>query len=169
MHSKLNLFFACLATAYGLNLIGTRNAVRQLVLPGILPHPRASTWRLAASKKDEIRELEEKLQKLKEEAKVEEGSGFGQAGQDVKLNEEAIYTELLTEQWKESDPEQKGEVSIKQTAGTVLAALGLVVALGLFAQVPVGQEDLSRFSAINAPTTQIDLGDLNRARSGGDV
>ena len=167
MQSKLNLFAACLATAYGLSLVDTRSALRQHTLP----HTRAAaTWHLAASKEDEIRELEEKLQLLKEEAKLEERSAVvGQSVQDIKLNEDAVYTELLTEQWKESDPEQIGEESIMQTAGKLLAALGLVAALALFAQVPLGQEDLSRYSALNTPTTQIDLGDLNKARSGGDV
>jgi hypothetical protein len=138
-------------------------------LPSVSQRPRASTWCLAASKEDEIRELEEKLQRLKEETKDDEESVVEQAGQDVKLNDEAVYTELLTEQWKESDPEQKGESNIVQTAGTVLATVGLLVALALFSQVPLGQEDLSRYSAVKTPSTQIDLGDLNRARSGGDI
>jgi hypothetical protein len=165
MRSQLCLFLSCFTTANGLSLVGTS---RQRALPGVAQHPRASAWCLAASKEDEIRELEEKLQRLKEETKDEE-SIVEQAGQDVKLNDEAIYTELLTEQWKESDPEQKGESSIVQTTATVFATVGLVVVLALFSQVPVGQEDLSRFSAVQTPSAQIDLGDLNRARSGGDV
>lgn len=165
MRSQLCLFLSCFTTANGLIFVGTS---RQRALPGVSQHPRASAWCLAASKEDEIRELEEKLQRLKEETKDEE-SVVEQAGQDVKLNDEAIYTELLTEQWKESDPEQKGESSIVQTAATVFATVGLVVVLALFSQVPVGQEDLSRYSAVQTPSAQIDLGDLNRARSGGDV
>lgn len=164
MRSQLCLFLSCLTSANGLSFVGTN---QQRVSP-VSQHPRASAWCLAASKEDEIRELEEKLERLKQETKDEE-SVVEQAGQDVKLNDVAVYTELLTEQWKESDPEQKGESSIVQTTGTVLATVGLVVALAFLSQVPVGQENLSRYSAVQTPSTQIDLGDLNRVRSGGDI
>jgi hypothetical protein len=55
------------------------------------------------------------------------------------------------------------ESSLMQRLPAVLLAIGAFVLLIGFAQVPVGQEDLSRYSA--APLTQtIDLGDLNPDR-----
>jgi hypothetical protein len=131
-----------------------------------------TTWRLSASKEDEIRELEERLQRLKEEAVEEESAAektvVAADEEKVNLNEQAVYTELLTEQWKEGDEEQSGG-GIVQSLGAALATVGLLVGLALFSQVPVGQEDLSRYSTPQTPKTQIDLGDLNRARRGGDI
>lgn len=127
-----------------------------------------SAWRLASSKEDEIRELEEKLQRLKEESVREEEEVAAVEEENVALNEQAVYTELLTEQWKEDEAAE--EASFVKTAGVALASVGLLVVLALFAQVPVGQEDLSRYSTPSqASSTQIDLGDLNRARGGSDI
>ena len=140
-------------------------ATRQRSLP--------TTWRLASSKEDEIRELEEKLRKLKTEAVEEESAAekvvvAANEEEMVKLNDQAVYTELLTEQWKEGEGEQS-EGGIGQSLGVAMATVGLLVGLAFFAQVPVGQEELSRYSTPSTPSTQIDLGDLNRARRSGDI
>jgi hypothetical protein len=51
------------------------------------------------------------------------------------------------------------------TLPTILAVLGAAVLLFLFAQVPVGQEDLTRYSATGSSISKtIDLGDLNPDR-----
>jgi hypothetical protein len=73
---------------------------------------------------------------------------------------------FLSERWKEE------EVSSEGGSGgltTILGVIGLAVVLAFFSQVPLGQEDLSKYSAIKAPTTSIDLGDLNRARNDSDL
>ena len=58
------------------------------------------------------------------------------------------------------------EQGLGGTITTVIGTIALVVFLGLFSQVPVGQEDLSKYQAVKTPaTTQIDLGDLNPSRS----
>jgi len=131
-----------------------------------------SQWQLSSSKEDEIRELEERLQRLKEEATKEETVAVEEEEEEagVNLNEQAVYTELLTEQWKEEEADQAAEGGIMKSAGVALATVGLLVGLALFSQVPVGQEDLSRYSTPStASSTQIDLGDLNRARGGSDI
>jgi hypothetical protein len=146
------------------------NAVKA---PSTLPSCRRhySFCRLASSKEDEIRELEERLQRLKEEsAKEQVTSNTEEEEEVVALNEQAIYTELLTEQWKENEADASQEGGIMKSAAVVLATIGLLVGLALFSQVPVGQEDFSRYSTpTQATTNKIDLGDLNRARSASDI
>mmetsp|Transcript_31091 Transcript_31091/g.56344 ORF Transcript_31091/g.56344 Transcript_31091/m.56344 type:complete len:175 (+) Transcript_31091:53-577(+) len=150
------------------------NAVKA---PSTLPPCRRhySFCRLAASKEDEIRELEERLQRLKEESAKEQQVTTNTEEEEeeeevVALNEQAIYTELLTEQWKENEADASQEGGIMKSAAVVLATIGLLVGLALFSQVPVGQEDFSRYSTpTQATTNKIDLGDLNRARSVSDI
>jgi hypothetical protein len=115
--------------------------------------------------------LEERLQRLKEEsAKEQVTSNTEEEEEVVALNEQAIYTELLTEQWKENEADDSQEGGIMKSAAVVLATIGLLVGLALFSQVPVGQEDFSRYSTpTQATTNKIDLGDLNRARSASDI
>lgn len=124
-----------------------------------LSQGRGSSSALFESKDEEIAKLEEQLKKLKEEATTEEI-----ATPEVQELEESVSEELfLTEKWKESETEAKeggGLIGI-------LGAVGLALFFALFSQVPVGQEDLSKYSAIKAPTEQIDLGDLNRSRNAG--
>jgi hypothetical protein len=72
----------------------------------------------------------------------------------------------LSEGWKEKEAtESGGSGGLTGIIGAVALVLGLIA----FSQVPIGQEDLSKYSAIKAPTEQIDLGDLNRARNAGDL
>jgi hypothetical protein len=142
--------------------------------PSTLPSCRRhySFCRLASSKEDEIRELEERLQRLKEESAKEQVTSNTEEEEEevVALNEQAIYTELLTEQWKETEADASQEGGIMKSAAVVLATIGLLVGLALFSQVPVGQEDFSRYSTpTQATTNKIDLGDLNRARSASDI
>ena len=40
-------------------------------------------------------------------------------------------------------------------------ALGFVVFLGLFSQVPIGEGDLQKYQDVKSSTSRIDLGDLN--------
>ena len=136
------------------------------------------------SKEEEIAKLEEQLRRLKEEAEQEQqvsvaasgGTeeyatatsqavtsidgyvGRGPAKRPVKPTEE-----MLSEAWKEGDSasEQGG---LGSTLTTVLGTIAFVVILGLFSQVPLGQEDLSKYQAIKT-STQLDLGDLNPVRS----
>jgi hypothetical protein len=100
--------------------------------------------------------------------------------------EEVSIDMFLSEKWKErgaavaaTQREGGGGGSVGGAGGagnaggvltSVLGVVAVAVLLAVFSQVPIGQENLSKYSAIKAPTELIDLGDLNRARnSGGDL
>ena len=120
---------------------------------------------LRDSKEEEIAKLEEQLRKLKEE-KNEGQTATVEAKQEEAL-EEIKLEMFMTERWKVEEPDTS-----TTTGGFsgVLYAVAAVLALALFSQVPIGQEDLSRYSVGNSPAAaQIDLGDLNRARRSGDL
>jgi len=89
------------------------------------------------------------LQRKKEEA-------------DVNLNEQAVYTELLTEQWKEEEADQAAEGGTMKSTGRLVGEIG---------NASWARRSQSVCYAVDgfASSTQIDLGDLNRARSGSDV
>jgi hypothetical protein len=75
-------------------------------------------------------------------------------GKDMLLSEQELIEAQIMEKQDDSD----GNIVPK-----VAAALGLAVALLLFAQIPVGQEDYQKYSVSGSSTVRtIDLGDLNR-------
>ncbi|CAB9513005.1 expressed unknown protein [Seminavis robusta] len=141
---------------------------------------RRQTSLLRSSKDEEIAKLEEQLRKLKEEEEepvVEEETeepaivvtssddfvGRGPAKRAVQPMEE-----MLSEAWKDggsssSSVEETSEGGISIPA--ILASIAFVVFVGFFSQVPVGQDDLSKYQAIKTDTS-IDLGDINPVRSG---
>jgi hypothetical protein len=121
---------------------------------------------LAGTKEDEIAALEEKLRRLKEDEdqkmKEEDLNVFAAdqrtlervRGKDMLLSEQELIEAQIMEKQDDSD----GNIVPK-----VAAALGLAVALLLFAQIPVGQEDYQKYSVSGSSTVRtIDLGDLNR-------
>ena len=121
-------------------------------------------------KEQEIAKLEEQLRKLKAEA-AEEGEQTSPNGTAVTPAEEVVPEAMfLSEGWKEVENEESSEGS--GTLKTVLSAVGLAVFLAVFSQIPVGQEDYTKYSAVKANTEKIDLGDRNRTRTvrrNGDV
>ncbi|KAL3918813.1 MAG: hypothetical protein SGARI_007359, partial [Bacillariaceae sp.] len=124
-------------------------------------------WTLHSSKDDEIAKLEEQLQKLKEakEAEASTVEATSPSDQATEDEEEVDIGMFLSEGWKEKETAESGGGGLTGIIGAVALVLGLLA----FSQVPIGQEDLSKYSAIKAPTEQIDLGDLNRARNAGDL
>ena len=126
---------------------------------------RTSLTKRFESKDDEIAELEEKLKQLKAEKKEEKEAAEAISEEAL---EEVPLDMFLTEQWKESERE-----ATEGSGGglmNVLYAVGAVLFVVLFSQIPIGQEDLSKYSVGSSPAAeQIDLGDLNRARRAGDL
>ena len=135
-------------------------------------YPSSSS--LQSSKEEEIAELERRLQQLKQEAAQGDMAGTPPPpavsvtpppppARVVEDEETANVSEdfMLSEKWKESQPSEGGGGGLMG----ILGAVGLAVALAAFSQVPIGQENYSKYAAIDAPKEQIDLGDLNRARS----
>ena len=70
---------------------------------------------------------------------------------------------MFSERWKEA----KDKVEKKQQEETMggIAKVGLVIGalvlLGLFSQVPVGEENLMKYQDVKGNPSRIDLGDLN--------
>ena len=70
---------------------------------------------------------------------------------------------MFSERWKEA----KDKVEKKQQEETmggiakVGVAIGAIVLLGLFSQVPIGEENLMKYQDIKGNPSRIDLGDLN--------
>jgi hypothetical protein len=130
-------------------------------------------------KQAEIAALEERLRQLKEE---QDGGGITEEQQRQqilseaaatltpdelaalqKISEESDDSIMFSEKWKEdassvNGGEGEGIMGSIKTAGL---ALGLILFLGLFSQIPVGESDLQKYQDIKGSTSRIDLGDLN--------
>ena len=136
----------------------------------------------SSSKDDEIAKLEEQLRKLKEEKSptaaleaTEMASTSVTAVADQKLEEEIPISMFLSEGWKEGDnnngnndtiqnKQNNAEADTGGIIGNLLKALGVVVVLIALSQIPVGQENLSKYSGSiksgeNPASTSIDLGE----------
>lgn len=138
------------------------------VTPAASERCSTTTTRIfSSSREEEIAQLEEQLRRLKEEqgesdekeavksklAEVDPRVLEKVQGKDMILTEQALYDGNFVE-----DQSTEGG-NIVQTA---LAAVVAVVFLIFFAQIPIGQEDYSKYSASPSATSRtIDLGDLN--------
>ena len=150
----------------GLLLVASANVAVGLVPPstGSNYGRRARTRRFSSNKDAEIAQLEAKLRQLKEQASREAESASASADDEFTGRVTEPFVEMLTEQWKEGDPAQANQSGSPIVA--LVGAIGLAVVLGLLSQIPVGQEELNKYSSIKSGTVtqSIDLGDLNAAR-----
>ena len=129
-----------------------------------------------AAKMEQIAKLEAELRQLKGEQKEEPAAPTTTVEEeDEEMLEEASMDMFLSEGWKEAregyDPNNTATITRKNEeqgnlVGTVAKVVGAIVALVVFSQIPVGQEDLSKYSAIKSgpAKTTIDLGDTNRVK-----
>lgn len=135
----------------------------------LLPR-RPSTFLCSTNRDEEIAKLQEQIRQL-QEAKDEPSS-------DLSNEQEQVASRLVDKRSAELErvrgkdsPFTEGDLidanileaddsSTSLNLPLVLLGIGAVIFLGLFSQVPVGQEDLSRYS-VAPPTQVIDLGDIN--------
>lgn len=138
---------------------------------------RTTTSVSASSREEEIAKLEEQLRKLREEEADGSSSASSTATRDdATLNSEidAVERRILEKvQGKDmilSEQELYDGNIVKEESSeggnmvqTILTAVAAIVVLGIFSQIPMGDEGLSKYSAQAGPTVSrtIDLGDLN--------
>eukprot|EP00580_Thalassiosira_gravida_P005479 CAMPEP_0201653946 /NCGR_PEP_ID=MMETSP0493-20130528/45250_1 /ASSEMBLY_ACC=CAM_ASM_000838 /TAXON_ID=420259 /ORGANISM="Thalassiosira gravida, Strain GMp14c1" /LENGTH=140 /DNA_ID=CAMNT_0048130495 /DNA_START=155 /DNA_END=577 /DNA_ORIENTATION=+ len=121
----------------------------------------------------EIAALEERLRQLKntEEAAVSTtDDAVNEPVSDAPLDEDELMLEgesddsvMFSERWKEAkdDYQIKQQESNMGGIATVGAGLAFVILLGLFSQVPVGEESLQKYQDVKGSSSRIDLGDMN--------
>lgn len=121
----------------------------------------------------EIAALEERLRQLKntEEAAVSTtDDAVNEPVSDAPLDEDELMLEgesddsvMFSERWKEvkDDYQIKQQESNMGGIATVGAGLAFVILLGLFSQVPVGEESLQKYQDVKGSSSRIDLGDMN--------
>lgn len=122
---------------------------------------------LFSSREEEIARLEQQLRKLREELKEDDTD-------DPLLNEDEIEkTRVALEKVKgkdfilsERDLIEQQLMDQKETSGVallpVLATVAVAVFLFFFAQIPVGQDEYTKYGATGSSVIKnIDLGDLN--------
>lgn len=131
-----------------------------------------------SSKEEEIAELEAKLRQLKQETQQQQQQAVTAPStastksfkkkEDEEEVPEVPEDIMLSERWKETVDDSSSGGGGASLLVTALGGVALAIGLAFFSQIPVGQEDLNKYTAIET-TTQIDLGDLNRARKAGDL
>lgn len=127
------------------------------------------TLLFGSSKEDEIAKLQEQIRRL-QQAEDQPEDAASNDGQNESVYVDKRSNELERVRGKDS-PFTEGDLiganilEKDDSSGSVnlpliLLGLGAFLFLTVFSQVPVGQEDLSRYSAA-PPARVIDLGDLN--------
>ena len=128
---------------------------------------QTSLYSTPDDKQAEIEALEAKLRELKGATTIEADASMQSTPAEEEEEEEPEWEVLkrqsndsvmLSERWKEADPSSNADGGMLKNVGI---ALGLVVFLGIFSQIPIGNEDLQRYQDYKGSATRIDLGDLN--------
>lgn len=137
----------------------------------------ATGFRLSSSREEEIAKLEEQLRQLKKGDTSEGAMDNSKSILDEDLRkyvaDERVLEKIRGKDMLLSESDLIEAQILDNDAGTsvdgklvpVLATLALAVFLFFFAQIPVGQEDLSRYSVTGTTASKtIDLGDMNPNR-----
>jgi hypothetical protein len=112
-------------------------------------------------KQAEIAALEDRLRQLRDEAEKIPLDLALDERDDIKA--ETADSIMFSERWKVAEENNviKQEESRVGGIANIVLVLGLVVLVGIFAQVPIGEESLQKYQAIQGNPSRIDLGDLN--------
>ena len=110
----------------------------------------------------EIAALEERLRKLKEQGRKIMPAIIADPDEDLPEGESEDSV-MFSERWKEAKDGYltKQQESSREGIGKVGLVLGFIVLLGVFSQVPIGEENLQKYQAVKGDSSRIDLGDLN--------
>lgn len=137
----------------------------QVAITSSFANPRTTTARYATD--DEIAKLEAQLKQLKKEKESEEeqpplSSEFLERA-DMMLSERDLLSGGIVKDAETNSSDGSFNVL------SIVAGIAGLVAILLFAQIPVGQDDLARYSPSAGPknaatATSIDLGDLNPSK-----
>ena len=127
--------------------------------------PRVVDFPRLRSTNDELSEiaaLEERLRKLKEQGGKIMPAIIADPEEDLPEGESEDSV-MFSERWKEAKDGYltKQKESSKEGIGKVGLVLGFIVLLGVFSQVPIGEENLLKYQAVKGDSSRIDLGDLN--------
>jgi hypothetical protein len=112
-------------------------------------------------KQAEIAALEDRLRQLRDEAEKIPLDLALDERDDIKA--ETADSIMFSERWKVAEENNVIKQEENRVGGiaNIVLALGLVVLIGIFAQVPIGEESLQKYQAIQGNPSRIDLGDLN--------
>lgn len=171
---QLGILIQLLLSASAFSLVPSRLQPQSRALKGCTGTFRFKTTGrpLLGTRDDEIAKLEAQLRQLRESEKDTTNASTGEGYDDTLTVEEFEVAKRRLEKMKGKDmllTEQyliSGGLIDKESQGSnVLGIVGVVVVIVfilVFSQVPVGQEDLARYSATGSSTLKsIDLGDLN--------
>lgn len=162
LHARMKSILLLLVVAWSILHVG---AFTSPLLSRQCRRHQTHNNRLASSKEEEIAQLEAKLRQLKETEEQEKAVMAAASSPSAPVNApnrlEEPLVEMLSESWREADPGENGSGGgfLPTLVGGVLA----IVVLALFSQVPVGQEDFSKYASVKT-TSEVDLGDLNADR-----
>lgn len=133
-------------------------------------HPRPPSLEIQSSKNNnreaEIARLEEELRRLKTEEKEQQQVVNSTTAVPSTETDTAFTTApdtfLSERELLQITTTADDDTSNSSVVTRILASAAVCVGLVLFSQVPVGQEDLARYSATGSSIVKtIDLGDLN--------
>jgi hypothetical protein len=165
VHSKSYFSISAEFSGVGRNPIWSILRIDAFTSPLPLCRKLNNVVSLASSKDEEIARLEEKLRQLREtdeqQQQQDEETMSKAVGVTVPNTLEEPFVEMLSESWREADPAENGESAgiLAPLVGGILA----IVMIAAFSQVPIGQEDYTKYSAVKT-STEVDLGDLNAVR-----
>lgn len=123
-------------------------------------------------KQAEIAALEERLKQLRDQ-EASPQRFFAKETESVPLElhaderdgmeAETADSIMFSERWKEAKDNYVIKQEESRVGGIVNVglALGLIVLIGIFSQVPIGEESLQKYQAVQGNPSRIDLGDLN--------
>jgi hypothetical protein len=108
--------------------------------------------------KAEIAALEERLRQLRDQ---EISPQNNDKGIEYDLNAETADSIMFSERWKVTDENSLINHEENRMGANIALALVLVALTGIFSQVPIGEESLQKYQAVQGNPSRIDLGDLN--------